>query len=126
MPSARTSTGATMLPTTGRMGSTSHRAAFRASAASRVAVAGFAALVMATTLLATGPSPVAAAVPATTTAQPAIVLGINHTCALLTTGTVKCWGRNGFGQLGDNSVTTRYAPTTVTGLTGVTALAAGE
>jgi len=29
-----------------------------------------------------------------------LALGDSHTCALLTTGDVRCWGRNDFGQLG--------------------------
>ena len=29
-----------------------------------------------------------------------LALGDSHTCALLTTGTVRCWGRNDLGQLG--------------------------
>jgi cysteine-rich repeat protein len=29
-----------------------------------------------------------------------LALGEDHTCALLTTGSVRCWGRNNFGQLG--------------------------
>ncbi|WP_434782004.1 RCC1 domain-containing protein [Corallococcus caeni] len=29
-----------------------------------------------------------------------IAMGNNHTCALLKTGTVRCWGANGLGQLG--------------------------
>ncbi|BCD62356.1 hypothetical protein NitYY0826_C1232 [Nitratiruptor sp. YY08-26] len=32
-----------------------------------------------------------------------IVAGGDHTCALLNNGTVKCWGHNDFGQLGNNS-----------------------
>ena len=30
-----------------------------------------------------------------------IAAGDDHTCARLTSGTVKCWGSNGFGQLGE-------------------------
>ena len=46
----------------------------------------------------------------------AIVAGSNHTCALLSTGDVKCWGYNGHGQLGDGTTTTRYVPTSVISL----------
>ena len=49
-----------------------------------------------------------------------------HNCAVLTDQTVKCWGYNLYGQLGDGTATTRPTPTTVTGLTSVSSIAAGS
>jgi alpha-tubulin suppressor-like RCC1 family protein len=41
----------------------------------------------------------------------AIAGGGNHFCAVVS-GAVKCWGYNGYGQLGDNTTTNRTAPVT--------------
>ena len=60
---------------------------------------------------------------------PAIALaaGGKHTCAVLKTGALHCWGENYDGQLGDNTKTSRSTPKVVFGLsTGVSAVATGS
>ena len=39
--------------------------------------------------------------------------GRYHTCAVLSGGTLKCWGYGGFGQLGNGSFDNQYTPVTV-------------
>jgi alpha-tubulin suppressor-like RCC1 family protein len=51
--------------------------------------------------------------------------GYNDTCALLSGGSVRCWGDNGRGELGDGTTTNRDLPVTVSGLTNATAISAG-
>jgi hypothetical protein len=46
----------------------------------------------------------------------AISSGWDYTCALITDGGVKCWGKNEYGQLGDGTRTNRSKPTNVIGL----------
>ncbi|MDF1795138.1 MAG: hypothetical protein P1U63_01240 [Coxiellaceae bacterium] len=49
-----------------------------------------------------------------------------HSCALLATGAVKCWGLNHAGQIGDNTLFNRTIPTAVIGLSsGVTKITSG-
>jgi alpha-tubulin suppressor-like RCC1 family protein len=55
----------------------------------------------------------------------AVSAGGVHACALLSDSTVKCWGRNGQGQLGDGTHTWRVTAVAVHGLTGATAVSAG-
>ncbi|WP_173390932.1 RCC1 domain-containing protein [Actinomadura litoris] len=50
-----------------------------------------------------------------------------HTCSLLGDGTVRCWGSNGYGQLGDGTRADSTRPVPVRGLTGkVRLLAVGD
>ena len=50
--------------------------------------------------------------------------GGGHTCALLITGEVKCWGRNIYGQLGLGDAQDRRAPARLAGVADVVAVAA--
>ncbi|MBC7658088.1 MAG: hypothetical protein H7249_00115 [Chitinophagaceae bacterium] len=53
-----------------------------------------------------------------------IAIGGAHTCGV-SSGAVKCWGFNSEGQIGDGTLGIRAVPTVITGLTGVTSIAAG-
>ncbi len=46
--------------------------------------------------------------------------GAEHTCALLQDGSLRCWGRNVDGRIGDGTTTNAFTPVAVTGLGGVT------
>jgi alpha-tubulin suppressor-like RCC1 family protein len=56
----------------------------------------------------------------------AIAASWEHTCALTLAGGVMCWGRNKYGQLGDDTNTSHSTPADVPGLTvGVSAITPG-
>jgi alpha-tubulin suppressor-like RCC1 family protein len=55
----------------------------------------------------------------------AIAVGDEHTCALLSNGTVKCWGGNAKGQLGNGGTNTSTIPVPVSGITNAIAITAG-
>ena len=52
--------------------------------------------------------------------------GERHACALLGNGTVRCWGNNASGQLGDATTTQRATSVPVSGLAGAVSITAGR
>src|SRR3989475_466798 len=58
----------------------------------------------------------------------AVAAGGLHTCMRLPDGTVQCWGRNNFGQLGngDGNLTSSSVPVAVRGLTTATGVVTGD
>lgn len=49
-----------------------------------------------------------------------VSVGVHHACALLEDNSVKCWGKNGRGQLGDGSIDDRTEPVAVVQLSAMT------
>lgn len=56
----------------------------------------------------------------------ALALGTSHTCALMQTGSVKCWGESDNGRLGTGQTSDQPVPGDVLGLAGAIAIGAGE
>jgi alpha-tubulin suppressor-like RCC1 family protein len=59
------------------------------------------------------------------TSATAMTTGAYHSCAVLGNGTLRCWGRNGQGQLGDGTFMNSSTPVPVSGITGATAVSGG-
>jgi len=55
----------------------------------------------------------------------ALLSGYNHSCALLADQTVRCWGSNAQGQLGDPSSSGSSVPIAAVGVSGAQAIAVG-
>lgn len=101
------------------------------------AVAVLATILMAWVGLPATASPLAAGVAESAAAAPAAVLpaarakavtaGFVHSCALTTTGGVRCWGYGADGELGSGSKTTSVTPVAVVGLgKGVRTISSGS
>ncbi len=55
----------------------------------------------------------------------AVTVADTHVCALLSTGSMRCWGSNYSGQLGTGKRTSSLTPVAVAGVRNATAVAAG-
>src|SRR2546427_4424966 len=55
----------------------------------------------------------------------AVDLGAFYSCALLQDGTVRCWGDNSTGELGDGTTTNASTPVAVAGIGGAATVTAG-
>jgi len=65
-------------------------------------------------------------VPGLSSGVKGIAAGENHTCVLLESGEVRCWGANNAGQLGNGTLESSPSPLSVPGLVGIAAIAAGH
>ncbi len=75
----------------------------------------------------TNPSPVTVtATTAKALAGAQVTTGFRHSCGLDAVGTAWCWGWNGFGQLGDGTVTDSSTPVKVSGDRVYDAISAGN
>jgi hypothetical protein len=57
--------------------------------------------------------------------RPRIAVGVQHTCGLLMSGHVLCWGDNTNGQLGDGTMMNSTSPVAVSGIANAVGIEAG-
>ena len=55
-----------------------------------------------------------------------LAVGDTHSCALLADATVRCWGSNSFGQLGNGTVTDSSSPVQVSNVTTAISISSGD
>lgn len=98
-----------------------------AKARPRVSIIAASVVLLATGLATVGPSALApTAAGAAAPSSLAIAAGDRDSCMLRPAGTVKCWGYNAYGEVGDGTTTNQLIAIPVAGLTGVSAVAAGS
>jgi alpha-tubulin suppressor-like RCC1 family protein len=85
---------------------------------------GFVTGAFASSLAVDGLGPTQAPAPTRGLKATAVSAGFGHACALLSNATVKCWGSNESGQLGDGTHTRRLTAVAVQGLVGATSVSA--
>lgn len=67
-----------------------------------------------------GTSNVPVQVSGLTSGAVSVAVSLWHSCAVMNTGSVKCWGNNSHGQLGNNSTVNSNVPVDVIGVTSAT------
>lgn len=70
-------------------------------------------------------TPSGAAVPTVPAGAEFLAAGVSHSCAVTSSGTVKCWGGNAFGSIGDGTTTDRLVPTAVGSISGIESVSGG-
>jgi len=74
----------------------------------------------------TTPTTVLSAAGVTQTNVTSIVAGNFHVCAIISSSTMKCWGYNSNGQVGNGNLTNQKLPVTISGLSGVSQVDLGS
>jgi alpha-tubulin suppressor-like RCC1 family protein len=59
-------------------------------------------------------------------ATPMVSVSHTHTCALLSSGTVECWGVNTYGEIGNATIAPSNTPVAVAGITNAISISAGQ